>query len=183
MAELITCPKCQHVRTPTDPGPEYECPSCGIIYAKYSAATDMRTRVRRAQISGDWSGIPHEHIPPEAYRQAAAGLPVTTGHFVPGREIAQLLDVVSAECVFGMNIFKDVFSSITDVIGGRSGTMQKSLREGRQKVMAQLRTEAFALGAEAVIGVAFDYSEISGGGKSMLFVVATGTAVKLAPVK
>ena len=33
--------------------------------------------------------------------------------------------------------------------------------------------------AHAVVGVDLDYSEISGGGKSMLFVVATGTAIKL----
>lgn len=41
------------------------------------------------------------------------------------------------------------------------------------------RQEAHALGAEAVVGVDLDYSEISGGGKSMLFLVASGTAVKL----
>ena len=41
--------------------------------------------------------------------------------------------------------------------------------------------KAFALGGDAVIGVSLDYSEFSGGGKSMLFVVATGTAVVLAP--
>jgi hypothetical protein len=37
----------------------------------------------------------------------------------------------------------------------------------------------FSLGADAVVGVDLAYSEFSGGGKSMLFVVATGTAVKL----
>jgi len=39
--------------------------------------------------------------------------------------------------------------------------------------------EAMALGAHAVVGVDLDYSEISGGGKSMLFLVASGTAVTL----
>jgi len=41
-----------------------------------------------------------------------------------------------------------------------------------------LRKEAFSLGANAVIGIDLDYSEISGGGKSgMLFIVISGTAV------
>ena len=38
---------------------------------------------------------------------------------------------------------------------------------------------AHAIGADAVLGVSLDYSEISGGGKSMMFLVASGTAVRL----
>jgi hypothetical protein len=37
------------------------------------------------------------------------------------------------------------------------------------------------LGANAVVGVALDYSEFSGQGKSMLFLVASGTAVIIKP--
>jgi uncharacterized membrane protein YhaH (DUF805 family) len=33
---VIVCPKCQHKRTPNDPGPEWQCPSCGIAYNKAS---------------------------------------------------------------------------------------------------------------------------------------------------
>lgn len=29
-----TCPKCNYTRTPADTGPDYECPRCGVIYAK-----------------------------------------------------------------------------------------------------------------------------------------------------
>lgn len=82
-----------------------------------------------------------------------------------------------------MNVFKDLFAGITDVIGGRSAATQNTLRDARRTVMAQLRAEAFALGADAVVGASLDYSEFSGSGKSMLFVVATGTAVTLAQAK
>lgn len=30
-----TCPKCNYTRKPTDYAPEYECPSCGVIYSKF----------------------------------------------------------------------------------------------------------------------------------------------------
>jgi len=30
----IKCPKCGHERTPNDVGPDYECPKCGVVYAK-----------------------------------------------------------------------------------------------------------------------------------------------------
>jgi len=45
-----------------------------------------------------------------------------------------------------------------------------------------LKKEALLTGANAVIGVDLDYSEISGGGKSMLFLVASGTAVIIEPI-
>ena len=48
--------------------------------------------------------------------------------------------------------------------------------------MSELKKEADNIGANAVIAVDLDYSEISGGGKSMLFLVASGTAVKVEPI-
>lgn len=49
----------------------------------------------------------------------------------------------------------------------------------RKTALAELRREAHILGADAVVGVDLDYSEISGGRKSILFRVAGGTAVRL----
>lgn len=95
--------------------------------------------------------------------------------------VAQRLDIVTAEVVIGMHLFKDVASAFRDVFGGRSETMQRGLKQARKAALAELRQEAFDLGADAVVGVDLDYSEISGGGKSMLFLVASGTAVKLHP--
>ncbi len=34
---MTTCPKCNYTRQPSDTAPDYECPRCGIVYAKYSA--------------------------------------------------------------------------------------------------------------------------------------------------
>lgn len=177
----IVCPKCTHVRLPTDAGPEYECPKCGIVYSKFNQAADLKSRIFRARSSGDWAGIARDQIPPEFQGMAAARIPLTTTPQLPGAEIARVVEVISAECAYGMNIFKDLFAGITDVVGGRSAATQNTLRDARRTVMAQLKTEAFSLGADAVVGVSLDYSEFSGGGKSMLFVVATGTAVALAP--
>ncbi len=79
-----------------------------------------------------------------------------------------------------MNLLRDFFASVTDITGGRSVSTQKVLRDARQTALLQLRYEAHNLGANAVVGVDLDYSEFSGGGKAMLFVVASGTAVILA---
>lgn len=104
-------------------------------------------------------------------------LTTETAHNLP---VAERLDIVTAEVVIGMHLFKDIAGVFRDVFGGRSKLMQEGLRDARKTALDELRREAHALGADAVVGVDLDYSEISGGGKSMLFLVASGTAVTLA---
>ncbi|MCO5763063.1 MAG: YbjQ family protein, partial [Chromatiaceae bacterium] len=93
---------------------------------------------------------------------------LTTAQALDGYRVTQTLEVITAECVFGMNFLRDFFSSFTDFFGGRSGATQKVLKDARKTALEELRKEAAELGANAVIGVRLDYSEFSGGGKSML---------------
>ena len=95
--------------------------------------------------------------------------------------VTERIEIITAECVFGMNLFKDFFASITDIFGGRSKSSQKVLRDARMTCLAALRREALMVGANAVIGMDLAYNEISGDGKSMLFLVASGTAVTVEP--
>ena len=104
---------------------------------------------------------------------------LTTTASVPNREIKEVVDIVSAEVAVGMNIFKDMFSAVRDVVGGRAGAIQDTLRDLRGQALEELRQEASKVGADAVVGVDLDYSEFSGGGRSMLFKVANGTALRL----
>lgn len=112
-----------------------------------------------------------------AEREMIQSVIVTTTPSLDGYRVTKVVDVISAECVFGMNIFKDFFTGLTDFFGGRSETSQKVLKDARQLCIRELKTEAYRVGANAVIGVNLDYSEFSGQGKSMLFLVASGTAV------
>lgn len=103
---------------------------------------------------------------------------LVTTETAPNIQIIRRVDVITAECVYGMNIFKDILAGFTDVFGGRSNSIQNTLRDARKTALTELRKEAASIGANAVIAVDLDYSEISGGGKSgMLFIVASGTAV------
>jgi len=104
---------------------------------------------------------------------------LTTTANVPNKEIKEVVAIVSAEVAVGMNIFKDMFSAVRDVVGGRAGAVQNTLSDLRGQAFDELRQEASRVGADAVVGVDLDYSEFSGGGRSMLFIVANGTAVKL----
>lgn len=111
---------------------------------------------------------------------SALALIVLTTESAHDLPIIERLEIITAECVLGMNIFNDIGSALRDLVGGRNETYQAKLREARKTVLNELKREAHQLGANAVVGVDLDYSEISGGGKSMLFLVASGTAVRLA---
>ena len=108
----------------------------------------------------------------------ASHIKLTTTMSFAKHEIAKELDVITAECVFGMNVFRDFFAGVTDFFGGRSVASQKVLRDARKACLEELRIEAAEIGADGVVGIDLDYSEISGKGKGMLFLVASGTAVK-----
>ena len=119
----------------------------------------------------------YESLPASVIEELAKGVIVTTESHMPDYRVLERIEVVSAECVFVMNMFKDFFAGVRDIFGGRSASSQKALREARRVCLAELRREALMVGANAVVGVDLDYSEISGDEKSMLFLVATGTAV------
>lgn len=105
---------------------------------------------------------------------------VSTTPEIPNREIDYSIDLITAECVYGMNLFSDLFMEFRDVFGGRSATVQKAFKDARTIAMDELRREALEIGGNAIVGIDLDYNEISGGGKrGMLLLVASGTAVKL----
>lgn len=97
--------------------------------------------------------------------------------------IEERFGIVSAECVLGVSIFRDLAGMVRDAVGGRVVSSQNSLKEARTTALEEMKREAQRMGANAVIAVDLDYSEISGGGKSMLLVAATGTAVRLGEAK
>ena len=103
---------------------------------------------------------------------------VTTTPNVEGRRIAEYHGLVSGEAILGANIFRDFFAGIRDIVGGRSGAYEKSLREARDIAVREMCEEAEARGANAVIGVDLDYETVGKEG-GMLMVTACGTAVKL----
>jgi len=121
----------------------------------------------------------YDELPIEVIDELAADLIVTTETVLSGYEVEERIDVITSECVFGMNIFKDMFAGIRDIFGGRSKASQGVLRDARKTCLTELRREALMVGANAVIAVDLDYSEISGDGKSMLFVVTSGTACRV----
>lgn len=103
---------------------------------------------------------------------------VTTTDGVDGRSITAYKGVVSGEAIIGANIFRDMFAGIRDIVGGRSGSYEKVLRDAKEAAMGDMIEQAQAAGADAVVAVDLDY-QVLGKENGMLMVVANGTAVTL----
>ena len=109
-----------------------------------------------------------------------------TGFFlatvVPATEearVATFLGVVNGEAIIGANIFRDMFSSIRDVVGGRAGGYERALSGARDAALDDMKAAARELGADGIVGIDFDY-EVLGENNGMMMVSVSGTAVKMA---
>lgn len=104
---------------------------------------------------------------------------VTTTPSIEGTRIVEYKGIVTGEAILGANVFRDLFAGIRDIVGGRSGAYERSLKEARETALDEMTQEAQRLGGNAVIGVDLDY-EVIGQQGSMLMVSASGTAVVVA---
>lgn len=103
---------------------------------------------------------------------------LTTTPNIEGRKVRSYLGIVTGEAIMGANIFKDVFASIRDIVGGRSAAYEQELIRAKTLALEEMSQRAQALGADAILGIDLDY-EVLGHGNSMLMVSASGTAVSL----
>ncbi|MBL7998220.1 MAG: heavy metal-binding domain-containing protein [Candidatus Kapabacteria bacterium] len=101
---------------------------------------------------------------------------ITTTPSIEGKRITKYCGIVTGEAIMGANMFKDLFASVRDIVGGRSATYEKELRHARDIALQEMTEYAKGLGANAVVGVDLDY-EVIGQSGSMLMVSISGTAV------
>jgi uncharacterized protein YbjQ (UPF0145 family) len=100
----------------------------------------------------------------------------TTTPTIEGKPINEYLGIVTGEAILGADLVKDLFASITDIVGGRSGAYEKELSKARQIALQEMEEKAKDMGANAVVGIDLDYETVRQG---MLMVSVSGTAVKV----
>jgi len=101
---------------------------------------------------------------------------ISTTNTLQNKEVESYLGIVVGETIMGANIVRDFLAGITDIVGGRSGTYENKLSEGREIALKEMQQKASKLGANAVIGVDLDFETLRDG---MMMVVASGTAVRI----
>lgn len=92
--------------------------------------------------------------------------------------VERYIGVVNGEAIIGANIFRDLFASVRDVVGGRAGGYERALAGARDAALGELIAAAKEMGADGVVGIDFDY-EVLGETNAMMMVAVSGTAVKM----
>ena len=111
------------------------------------------------------------------------GFVVSTTSTLEGYEIGRYLGIVSAHVVAGTDVFTDIIASFSDFFGGRSQVYRRELSAIGEEAIEELKEQCYRLGANGLLGVRIDHDEISGKGKSMFMVTASGTAVVANPIR
>jgi len=101
---------------------------------------------------------------------------ISTTSSLDNLPVQEYLGLVSGETIIGANAFRDLFASIRDIVGGRSSSYEKVLREAKDIAIKEMKEQAYDLGGNAIVGVDLDYETV---GQGMLMVIASGTAVRV----
>jgi uncharacterized protein YbjQ (UPF0145 family) len=103
---------------------------------------------------------------------------VTTIPTVPGYRVTAVQGIVRGNTVRARNVGRDIIAVFKSLIGGEIAEYTKLMAESREQALDRMRAEAFARGANAVIGVEFVTAMIMQGASEIL---VAGTAVTLEP--
>jgi uncharacterized protein YbjQ (UPF0145 family) len=101
---------------------------------------------------------------------------ITTTNDVPGSVIDEVYGEVFGLTVRSRNIGSQIGASFKSLLGGELGGMTKMLAEGREEAIQRLVEEAEAKGANAIVAMRFDTSEL---GTTWTEICAYGTAVRI----
>ena len=102
---------------------------------------------------------------------------VTTPN-IEGKEVKKYLGIVNGEGLIGANVYKDIFSGVRDVVGGRTSTYEEELKKARQIALKSMEEKANALGANAILNVRVKYSNLGGTMGNTILISVNGTAVE-----
>ena len=98
---------------------------------------------------------------------------IATTNDAPGHEVEEVLGEVFGLTVRSRNLGSQIGAGLKSIIGGELGGMTKMLAQGREEAIARLVQEAEAKGANAIIAMRFDTSEM---GPNWTEICAYGTA-------
>jgi uncharacterized protein YbjQ (UPF0145 family) len=102
---------------------------------------------------------------------------VLTTPTIEGKKINKYYGLVTGDSLLGANMYKDMFSGVRDVVGGRTSKYEEELTTARELAMESMKEKAEQKGANAVIGTRVAYHNLGGTMGNTIMVTIFGTAV------
>jgi uncharacterized protein YbjQ (UPF0145 family) len=103
---------------------------------------------------------------------------ISTTNEIPGHEIEEVYGEVFGLTVRSRNVGSQIGAGLKSLVGGELKGMTKMLAEGREHAIERLTEEAEAKGANAILAMRFDTSEL---GSTWTEICAYGTAARVRP--
>jgi uncharacterized protein YbjQ (UPF0145 family) len=100
---------------------------------------------------------------------------ISTMNDIPGRQVVEVYGEVMGLTVRSRNLGSQLGASLKSLVGGELKGMTKALQDSRNQVIERMVAEAEAKGADAILAMRFDTSEL---GPNWTEICAYGTAVK-----
>lgn len=97
---------------------------------------------------------------------------------IEGKSINQYFGLVTGEALLGANVYKDLFSGVRDVVGGRTSAYEEELNKARKLALTSMKEKAENFGANAILGVQIAYHNLGGTMGNTILVTMYGTAVQ-----
>ena len=110
-------------------------------------------------------------------RSAVMPIPVTTTFTIEGYRIVRYLGVVRGIIVRAPTIAQGIAGGLKSIIGGRIGAFTEMCEQTRQQAYELMLDHAVSLGANAIVGLRYDASDIGGARSHATEVLCYGTAV------
>ena len=102
---------------------------------------------------------------------------ILTTPTIEGKEITEYYGLVTGDSLLGANLYKDMFSGVRDVVGGRDNKYEEELSNARELAKNSMIEEAEKKGANAIIATRVAYHNLGGTMGNTIMVTIFGTAV------
>ncbi len=102
---------------------------------------------------------------------------LTSSNTLENKEIVEYKGLVTGESLIGSNIYKDLFSGVRDVVGGRTSKYEEEIQKARDLALDSMIEKAVQLDANAIIGLKISYDNLGGTMGNTILVTTYGTAI------
>lgn len=103
---------------------------------------------------------------------------LTSSNTIESKKIIDYKGLVTGESLIGANIYKDLFSGVRDVVGGRTSQYEEELKKARDIALTSMKEKAESLGANGIVGLKISYDNLGGTMGNTILVTAYGTAIE-----
>ena len=97
---------------------------------------------------------------------------------IEGKKIIEYYGLITGDSLLGANLYKDMFSGVRDVVGGRTTKYEDELKTARKMALEIMEEKAEKKGANAIIGTRVTYHNLGGTMGNTILVTIAGTAVQ-----